>query len=209
MAFELTYRPLELTKDKNYFKRSINNPNLFIPDTERGCFLVLQSVHALHETIHLPPQSLKNAWIANQEYIKSGCIGDAPLASYPIYLITIGSDSDERLVYVGKTSSNSSRFSSGHTAISKLHHPKYNNLTNRLYLCCIVFIKNSNTIPIEWITQYEHANSLLKSFEANLIYWSEPELNTHHKNKEPTFEYGPVHVQNVTGETEFWHDRFI
>lgn len=209
MTFELTYRPLELPKDRIYFKRSLNNPELLIPDTEQGCFLVLQSVHALHETVNLPPQSLKQAWVANQEYIQSGYMGYAPLASYPIYLITVGDDSNERLVYIGKTSSNSSRFSSGHAAISKLHAPKYNNLTKRVYLCCIVFIKNSNTIPIEWITPYEHANTLLKSFEANLIYWNKPELNTQHIIHEPFFEYGQVHVQNVTGQTYFWDEKFI
>ncbi|EHU06729.1 hypothetical protein ECDEC2C_3588 [Escherichia coli DEC2C] len=49
----------------------------------------------------------------------------------------------------------------------------------------------------------------MSEFEANLIYWSKPELNTQHMKKEPTFEYGQVHAQNVTGATYFWHDKFI
>ncbi|HHP0482998.1 TPA: hypothetical protein ACRZ2J_004867 [Vibrio campbellii] len=208
MAFKLTYRPLEKSFHARYFERSIRDRELLIPDTEVGCFLVLQSVFALHESVSLPAQSLKLAWGKNQAYIKADCVGEAPLACYPIYLITVGDGDSEKLVYIGKTSSNSSRFSSGHTAISKLHHPKYNGLTKRLYLCCVVFLKNGNTIPIEWITPYSKAESLLKSFEANLIYWNKPELNTQHIAAEPEFLYGQVHAQNVTGSTSFWHDYF-
>lgn len=206
MAYELTYRPLE--QQNLFFQRAVKNSSLFTPDKEVGYFLVLQSTFALHETVGLPAQSLEDSWKINEAYIASTQLDDAPLACYPIYLITVGDVDDETLVYIGKTSSNSSRFSSGHSAISKLHNPKYDGLSKRLYLCCVVFLNNGQTIPIEWIKPYSKAEQLLKGFEANLIFWNQPELNTQHKVKEPIFEYGQVHAQNVTGDTYFWHDFF-
>ncbi|NIC06312.1 hypothetical protein [Billgrantia bachuensis] len=209
MAFEFTYRPLNNLGNYFYFKRSLENPSLLSPDKEIGCFLVLQTSFALHETVGLPPQSLEGSCETNQEYISSGCAGNPPLACYPIYLITVGDDECERLVYIGKTSSKSSRFAAGHSAITKLHHPMYNDMNKRVYLCCVVFLRDGNEIPIEWIQPYETAEALLKSFEANLIYHAKPELNTHYISNEPLFEYGQVHVQNVTGDTEFWHVNFM
>lgn len=207
MPYELTYRPLENPFSNFLFKKALNNSNLFVPEEGIGSFLVLQSVHALHETVNLPPQSLNQAWNANQDFIKSGCLGEPPLACYPIYLMTVGDADDEKLVYIGKTSSKSSRFSAGHAAISKLHHPKYNDLVKRVYLCCAVFINNEkNTIPIEWMQSYSKSDSLLKSFEAYLIYWNKPELNTQHILTEPNFEFGPIQAQNITGDTDFWHE---
>lgn len=208
MAFELTYRPLEYPWNEIYFRRSLTDPSLLVPSKE-GCFLVLQSSCALHETIGLSAQSLDISWETNQKYLSSNFTGDAPLACYPIYLITVGDDVNETLVYIGKTSSKSSRFSSGHSAITKLHHPKYSNLTKRIYLCCVVFLKDGKEIPIEWIKPLAFAEKLLSEFEANLIFWKKPELNTQHMKSEPSFDYGVVHAQNVTGETYFWHDKFI
>lgn len=208
MAFELTYRPLENGTNEIYFRRSLKDPSLLVPEKEIGCFLVLQSTYALHETIGLSAQSLDISWQANQNYIFSNYAGEAPLGCYPIYLITVGDGENERLVYIGKTSSKSSRFSSGHSAITKLHHPKYDGLSKRVYLCCVVFLNNRNTIPIEWVKPYTFAENLLSKFEANLIFWNKPELNTKHMKREPLFEYGQVHAQNVTGVTYFWHDKF-
>lgn len=208
MTFELTYRPLDKPFNKFNFNRTLEDPSLLIPDKEIGCFLVLQSSHALHETLELTAQSLETSWQANQKYISSGCPGKPPLACYPIYLITVGDGENERLVYIGKTSSKSSRFSSGHAALTKLHHPKYDGLSKRVYLCCVVFLKDGHEIPIEWIKPFEFAENLLESFEANLIYWNKPELNTQHIKCEPLFEYGQVHAQNVSGSTLFWHDKF-
>ncbi|MCS0005377.1 GIY-YIG nuclease family protein, partial [Vibrio parahaemolyticus] len=210
MAYELTYRPLENPSSNFLFESALKQPELLEPEEGIGSFLVLQSVHALHETVYLPPQSLEQAWKANQEYIASKCLTQPPLACYPIYLMTVGENKDERLVYIGKTSSKSSRFSAGHAAISKLHHPKYDGLTKRVYLCCAVFInKARGTFPIEWIQPYEKAELLLKSFEAYLIYWTKPELNTQHIATEPDFDFSPIQAQNITGHNEFWHEDVL
>lgn len=207
MTYRLTYRPLDKVSNKTYFRRCLKEPLLLVPDKNIGCFLVLQSSYALHETIDLTAQSLDASWKVNQNYISSNCAGEAPLACYPIYLITVGDGADERLVYIGKTSSKISRFSSGHSAITKLHNPKYGGLSKRVYLCCVVFLKGTYEIPVEWIQPFTFAKTLLKEFEANLIYGNKPELNTQHVKRAPRFEYGQVHAQNVSGVTSFWHDK--
>src|SRR5699024_10868397 len=51
-----------------------------------------------------------------------------PTACYPIYFISVGNGKDERLVYIGKTSSKNHRFSGGHSAALKLHAPEYEGL---------------------------------------------------------------------------------
>lgn len=206
-----TYRPLESPASYCDFMLGIKDNSLLEPIKARGYFLNLQSVHLLHETVGLSAQSLRKSWHENENFCQSDKSGQPPLAAYPIYLITVGDAEKERVVYIGKTSSNSSRFSSGHSAISKLHHPKYDGLSKRLYLCCVVFLsKTLGSIPIEWVKPLGFAESLLNSFEANLIYWEQPELNKQHKSKEPIFEYGQVHVQNLTsGATDFWDDHFI
>lgn len=210
MVYELTYRPLRNEGDSLLFYMAFKDPSKLIPEKEIGSFLVLQSVYPIYETVGLPAQSLKSAWIASEKYISSGCTGKPPLACYSIYLITVGDDKNEKVVYIGKTSSSTSRFISGHSAISKLHAPKYSSLKKRLYLCCVVFLsKSGNAVPIEWIKPYSFAESLLKSFEANLIFRNKPELNSKHILTKPKFEYGPVHVQNITGKTSFWHDYLI
>ncbi|HDK5884699.1 TPA: hypothetical protein M4Y45_001317 [Klebsiella variicola] len=76
-------------------------------------------------------------------------------------------------------------------------------------MCCVVFLKTNNYIPIEWIRPFKFAENILKQFEANLIFWNKPELNTQHMKRKPLFEYGQVHAQNITGVTCFWHDKFI
>lgn len=80
MAYELTYRPLEYGSNESYLRRSLEDPSLLIPEKEIGCFLVLQSSYALHETIGLSAQNLDISWQSNQNYLSSNCDGEAPLA---------------------------------------------------------------------------------------------------------------------------------
>lgn len=77
MAYELTYRPLEYGSNENYLRRSLKDPSLLIPEKEIGCFLVLQSSYALHETIGLSAQNLDISWQSNQNYLSSNCDGEA------------------------------------------------------------------------------------------------------------------------------------
>ncbi|GHA42527.1 GIY-YIG nuclease family protein [Photobacterium aphoticum] len=209
MPIEHTFRPLWNYPNQMYLKRGLKNVELLQPTEGIGCFLAIQTANELYKSVDLKPQSLKESWSDNVHYLESNCIGDAPLACYPIYLITVGDDDDEKLVYVGKTSSSNSRFKSGHKAISLLHHPKYDGLSKRLYQCSVIFIKDGKHLPIELIQPYELSAEILSSFEANLIYITQPELNVQYRKEEPEFLYSQIHVQNICNETDFWQDEFI
>jgi len=59
-------------------------------------------------------------------------MGLPPIPCLPIYIITCEDNGIEKIVYIGKTSSDS-RFIGGHTAALKLHNPIYNNKIKRIY----------------------------------------------------------------------------
>lgn len=102
-----------------------------------------------------------------------------PTACYPIYFITVGDDTKERLVYIGKTSSKKHRFSGGHSAALKLHAPEYEGLSKHIYFGTIVFLDHERKyMPLEFIQPFEDAKNLLSNIEAGLIYYLRPELNT-------------------------------
>lgn len=211
MTDKFEYRPLASPINWLGFKIAKSNQNWHQPNLELGAFLVIQSVHALHETIDLPAQSLRFSWEQNDKYFqKNDHALLAPLACLPIYLITIGDERDEELVYVGKTTSKSSRFVAGHAAITKLHAPCYEGKTKRLYRCCVVLISDQKReIPIEWITPYDEGVALLSAIENSLIYNFRPPLNVQLVNRRPSVEIGSIHIQNITNETDFLNDYFV
>ncbi|MDM5220339.1 hypothetical protein QUF86_06170 [Peribacillus sp. NJ11] len=106
-----------------------------------------------------------------------------PAACYPIYFISVGDDKDEKLVYVGKTSAKTHRFSGGHSAALKLHAPEYEGLSKHIYFGTVVLLDyEKNYMPLEFIQPFEDAKSLLSNLEAGLIYNLKPELNTTYLN---------------------------
>ncbi|NTV94529.1 MAG: hypothetical protein HGA75_03830 [Thiobacillus sp.] len=211
MAPILEYRPLASPANAIGFRIAKTNVGWHKPSLELGSFLVLQYVHSLHETVGLPAQSLREAWEANDAYFRSGSTSAVPpLACLPIYLITVGAGSDERVVYVGQTSSKSSRFVAGHKAMTLLHAPEYEGMQKRLYRCCVVLLSDrKNEIPIEWVTPYEDGRALLSTVEGMLIHWFQPELNVKLKRKPPSIKIGSIHIQNVTGDGSYLNDTFV
>jgi hypothetical protein len=108
-------------------------------------------------------------------------LASPPQACYPIYIITVGDGQDERIVYIGKTSSNNHRFSGGHSAALKLHSPKYQGIVKHIYFGTVTLLDNKkNYMPLEFIQPYEDAVDLLNILEAGLIYYLKPELNRIH-----------------------------
>lgn len=107
-----------------------------------------------------------------------------PPACYPIYIITIGDGNEERVVYIGKTSSKTHRFSGGHSVALKLHNPKYEGLVKHIYFGTVTFLDNyKEYLPLEFIHPYKDAVELLNSLEAGLIFNLKPELNKVHRNR--------------------------
>ena len=50
---------------------------------------------------------------------------------------------EEKLVYIGKTDSKSSRFSNGHLVALKLHNPRYQKYYKRVYFGTIMFLNKN------------------------------------------------------------------
>jgi len=151
-------------------------------------------------------------WIDSEEAIMiREELGEPPTLCYPLYLISVGDDSEERVVYVGKTSATQPRFRQGHAALTKLLHPKYDGMSKRVYFGSVVLLSNDvEYFPLEWVRPLEMAKQLLSSIEAQVIYHFMPELNTHHVYHDNVkWKFPSLHIQNFTNVTEFLDDEFV
>jgi hypothetical protein len=198
------------------------------PNLELGGFLALDVVYPLHEVLDHPSKSLKQSWLGSKQYVDDALelldldspswldrdeveilkenLGEPPNHCYPIYIVTIGSGKEERIVYIGKTSSNRNRFAGGHEVALKLHRPEFNHLNKNVYFCCVVFLSSDKKyLPLEWIHPYKSAESLLDSVESQLIFQFKPELNvakiTRNLSKHPV----NLQFENFANNDRFLH----
>lgn len=133
-----------------------------------------------------------------------------PKACYPIYIITVGDDEEERVVYIGKTSSSNHRFSGGHRAALKLHAPKYQGIVKHIYFGTVTFLGNDKEyIPLEFIQPYEVAVDLLNSLEAGLIFNLKPELNRNHVNRNNARYDMIVNIENYSTRPKLLHNKQV
>lgn len=137
-------------------------------------------------------------------------LGQPPTHCYPIYLVTVGNGNEERIVYIGKTSSNNNRFIGGHRVALKLHEPKYFNLEKKVYFGCIMLLdENKDYLPLEWIQPIDKALRILDNIESGLIYYYSPELNTQKTKKNYSKINVNLHIQNFTNVTNFLNDEHV
>ena len=199
-------------------------------DADIGCNVALDTWLPLHRVHSIKAQSLQASWQEVRSYVQHACqvigadeplfidkeeremildqCGDPPLQSCPLYFITVQQDQEpETIVYIGKTSSRSKRFSGGHAAISKLHDPKFTAAEKRLYLGCVTFLdKAGDYVPLEMIQPLGAATKLLGDLEMQLIYHFQPELNTDGKSQRRCKLEQIVHIQGL----ENWNkDHFL
>lgn len=144
-----------------------------------------------------------------QKYMILKELGNPPLCSYNIYIITIYNDKEEIVVYIGKTDSKKSRFKNGHLAALKLHNPKYEGYKKRVYFGTIMFLSERKFVPLEYITPLEYARTLLNYIESILIKNFKPELNTLLIDSKIDIPKIQIHIQNFTDATPFLNDIFI
>lgn len=208
--------------------------NLFL---EYGGFISLDAKIPLYESVDLPAQALKHSWNSTRSYVSRALeiidddhpgwldkeevkmiideLGYPPPQCYPIYFISVGKGDDEKLVYVGKTSSSSNRFAGGHAAITKLHRPEYVNLDKTIYLGCVMLLSDKKEyVPLEFVSPLEIANKVLESVEYQLIYNLQPILNVKGKKRNKSKMPFLIHIQNFTlklsdDESNFLNDKFI
>lgn len=137
-------------------------------------------------------------------------LGNPPLECCPIYIITVGSDEEEKVVYIGQTSSKKSRFKGGHLSALKLHNPRYNGIDKKIYFANIMLLsKAKKYIPLEYISTINGSKSILSKVEASLIFYFKPELNIHHKFKKNYKISSQIHIQNFSYYSNFLNDEFV
>jgi len=137
-------------------------------------------------------------------------LGEPPLCSYNIYIITIYNKIEEKIVYIGKTDAKNSRFSNGHLATLKLHNSIYDGYKKRVYFGTLMFLdKKKNYLPLEYITPLEEAKRILGYSEALLIHHFKPELNIQMINVKTIPITTVFHIQNFTDTKPFLNDIFV
>lgn len=189
-------------------------------ELEYGGFLSPVANCHLSEALNLNPQSLSLSWKENYKYIKKAmeisnndegnwidreevymikeAIGEPPLPCCPIYVITIKKEEKEKIVYIGKTSSETSRFAGGHRVAVELHKPIYNDYEKIIYQCLVILSdKDKNYLPLEWISPLNKAKEMLDSVESQLIYEFKPELNVQKKVKYCAKYPFQIHIQDA------------
>lgn len=194
------------------------------PDTlaldDVGGFVWVSAPVALHLAATRRPQSLATSWKALRTYVAEACaiisadaptwldreevsmiydrLGAPPPQCQPLYFMTVrGASCPERVVYIGKTSSDARRFAGGHAAITKLHAPQYDGLEKLIYPAAIVFLdQDEDYLPIEAVSPYEAARELLGSIEMQLIHNYQPELNSQGKQRCLSRVQLSLHIQS-------------
>lgn len=200
-----------------------------VPSTEWNVWVSIEEVTSLHSVTSMNWLSLRDARQKTAEYLDEASelingldggwldreerawiveeLGEPPIPSLPIYLISCGDKEFEKLVYVGKTK-NTSRFSGGHKAALKLHSLDYDGMPKRIYRATIWFYLNDEYISLDWIQPENVALELLDNVESILVYRLQPELNTQKKKTNCAKWDFHIHIQNFL-ETGFLNDEFI
>lgn len=135
-------------------------------------------------------------------------VGEPPPFCYPIYFIPVDDGSAEELVYIGKTSSSKGRFSGGHAAVTKLHHPDYDGKKKWLYLGCVALLtEDRDILPLEFVSPMQLSLQLLDSVERQLIYYFKPPLNT--QGKAAPSATMPCYLQIQNFRSRFLDGKFV
>ena len=183
-----------------------------IPNFELGGFITLDKPIPVYESQKISAESLETSWNSFNEYMSDAMgllhlnleemvcldnyeidllkekLGDGPTTAYPIYFITIRErdKSQERIVYIGKNSSKTQRFKAGHSALTKLHNPEYDNLEKNIYLANIILLTDEHYLPLEWVYDLNNASKILNEIEDSRILVSSKgfEIPLYNNNKE-------------------------
>lgn len=204
------------------------------PCIEMGAFVTLDIAVDLHLAHTVDTGNLYDSWHKNKKYIKNACeivnvdennsfdleredeiwitqaLGEPPESCYNLYFVTVYNETEEKLVYIGKTDSKKSRFVNGHLVALKLHNPMYNEYCKRVYFGTIMFLsKDKQYIPLEFITLFGGAEKYLNEIEAFLISWFNPELNVKNEKIGKMKDLAIIHIQNFSEVSHFLHDYMV
>lgn len=151
---------------------------------------------------------LEGGWLDREEQeLILEKLGEPPLPSLPIYIISVKDLGQEKVVYVGKTE-NKSRFNGGHSVALKLQAPKYEGKEKKIYRSTVWFHDDCEYLSLDWIQPENVAIELLDSVESHLIFHFQPELNVSKKKKNYSKWSFYIYIQNFL-EGQFLNDKFI
>lgn len=120
-------------------------------------------------------------WVSRSARKRIEASGAMPEPSRPIYFLTVQQGGRKAVAYIGITQAKGGRFSGGHAAITKLHHPKFQRATKELFLAAVY----AQITPDLWVNLelLPQAARYLHDIEMQLVYALQPELNTHGKTR--------------------------
>lgn len=205
------------------------------PDLEFGAWIALEEVYFAHNALGIKSQSLPQSWLNTEAYVQNALklvvheederpellriehedradiiceLGKPPLPCLPLYIFSVDDGKNEVPVYIGKTNSQSGRFSGGHKACVKLLDPKYSNCVKRIYMCQVVFLSEvgGEYLPLEWVRPHEKAAALLDHAESFLIHRFQPEFNVYKKQKKTSKLEIDYVVVNYSDRDSFLED---
>lgn len=209
-----------------------------LPNQELGGWVGIETWRPLHLVEDLPAQSLGQSAQQVHDYLHSAMkligsdepgwldkeeaemiraeLGPPPPRCLSLYLISVGTDATERLVYAGRTSASVSRFRAGHSVTTRLHAPEYTGHPKHIYLASVMLIAGGDLLadagdylPLEWISPVSVAEELLESIEKALIYQLEPELNRNlRKSYRPKRDVS-ISIQNFCEDSDFLDSKLI
>lgn len=179
-------------------------------------FVTLEEVVPLHRADEVPWISLRDSAKIADKFVREALailgpsqvtepmdkaevmekLGHPPPQALPIYFITVGGGESERLVYVGKTKTDT-RFSGGHLAALKLHDPAFAELRKQIYRCTVTNSVEHDWVALEWLDPVSTAESILDDVESQLIYEFKPVLNRRKKDRKCARRPIAIHIQNA------------
>jgi hypothetical protein len=199
------------------------------PSCEWGTWLTLEEFGPLYKAHKMKWLGLKEARAITKDYLDNASdlicglgggwldneermwildqLGEPPIPSLPIYLITCKDSFEEKVVYVGKTQ-NRTRFNGGHSASLKLHAPKFDGKEKNVYRCSIWFHNGSEYLSLDWIQPECLACEILNSVESQLIFYFQPELNVFKRKSKCNKWDFYIHIQNFL-EGQFLNGTFV
>lgn len=210
-------------------KRFYNPGHVDAPEDDWAVWLSIEEAAPLHLATEMSWLSLSEAREITYDYLASAsdlidglqggwldseerqwildALGEPPSPALPIYLIACFDGAREHVVYIGKTK-NISRFYGGHSAALKLHSPKYDGQTKKIYRATVWFYDGEDYISLDWIQPETLAHQLLDSIESQLIYHFQPALNTAKRKQDSSQWKFHIHIQNFLAGS-FLDDHFL
>ncbi|MEJ2901625.1 hypothetical protein WAE58_04290 [Pedobacter panaciterrae] len=216
-----------------YLMPDLDDFKTFQPDLDFLIWVAVNHKIPFHKILEHKILGLDEAWMRCREYYRNAInlvveyspymaldheegleiidtLGDPPDVSHPLYIITVDDGTTEEIVYVGKSSSNHSRFKGGHTTAIKLLDPNYDGKLKWIYLCQVMLnATNDEYLPLEFLGDKTLAEDILDDAESVLIDDYKPVLNTKKMDRLKVKRNFTIQIQKSFADSTAIQDKFI